>query len=59
VKSRLHRGEIFGLRPQVKSSASRSVKLNPFLHPHEVRISPRSDFTARQGDFFRPKDGFS
>lgn len=33
-------GEIFVLCPQVKSKFSTSVKLNPFLHPHEVQISP-------------------
>jgi len=24
-------------------------------HPHNVRISPQSDFTARQGDLSRPQ----
>ena len=54
VKSRQSRGEIFGLCPQMKSSASRSVKLNPSL-TRRRRISPQRDFTARQGDFTRPQ----
>ena len=35
------------LCPRVRSFASLTVKLNPSLHPHEVRISLRSNFTAR------------
>ena len=59
VKSRRTRGEIFGLRPQVKSFASLTVKLNPSItrtkcgFHHEV-ISPpdRAIYPVR-------KDGFS
>ena len=51
VKSRLRLGEIFGLRPQVKSFASLTVKLNPSLHP---RVS--ADFTPK--GFHRPSGRF-
>ena len=53
----------FALRQKVKPKASAFGEIERFtlgeiksvLHPHVVRISPRSDFTARQGNFTRPE----
>ena len=54
---------MFALRQKVKSKASAFDEIERFtlgeiksvLNPNEVRISPRRDFTARQGDFTRPE----
>ena len=46
-------GEIARLRLAVKSKAAPLVKIT-VPNPLVERISSRSDFTARQGDFTRP-----
>ena len=50
VKSRLLLDEIFGLRPQVKSLASLTVKLNPSYTPRSGISTPKA-ISPTEGGF--------